>query len=534
MCDADNSVSDHSSVSGGVALQCDTGMGEGRSVDSGQQKPDNGEDGGNSRPVWVARQRPILAGLASERLPADSHPLLVASVQKQEKIESTSIKSTAKKSSKTKLSVSSNPLSDPLSDPLSNPLSDPLTPVEEKPLKAAKREVKDAFLEEWRRVRRECLAHSSSTTLPLVTILPGENSPRHGSTQEWMADLEARHNDLVTAWSSGERVEALQVVVQCVKSLSDISAVEFYPAKFLHVIEVVEHFSQLVTTRLEGLEGDLRAETAANWYYKVTSVRELLPRLLLEASLQNLISYWPAWGQDGAMERMSSMVRGIGDPLVAAFTMAYLLRLQSKVGLTTNGVRSGHHHLALLVGALREEEPRTYEKITFSDYLALYKPAIGWTVLLLVRREDESGLVRMFKETQISSNCELVLEAFLQHLPGHVITSHASTIVSTTLATPLPTLVAALGMALVRAGDALPGALDILTKSWAIVTEMSTASDHLPSAAAWLQFAATHFPTRDLNKLVVATVKRVREGVEWDGKDGALEGLLLGLLAKIR
>ena len=67
----------------------------------------------------------------------------------------------------------------------------------------------------------------------------------------------------------------------------------------------------------------------------------------------------------------------------------------------------------------------------------------------------------------------------------------ASTIVSTTLATPLPTLLAALGMALVRAGDTLPAALHILTKSWAIVTEITSASDHLPSAAAWLQFAAS-------------------------------------------
>ena len=510
-----------------------TRMGEVR--DDGHQKARDREDD-TVKPVWVARQRPVLTDLASERLPVESHPLV--SVQKQERAEATtSLKTTTKKSAKTKLSVASNPLSDPLSDPLSNPLSDPLTPVEEtstKPTRATKKEVKDSFLEEWRRVRRECLGHSSSTALPLVTILPGENSPRHGSTQEWMADLEARHNDLVTAWSSGERVEALQVVVQCVKSLSDISAVEFYPAKFLHVIEVVEHFSQLVITRLESLEREDVAETAANWYYKVTSVRELLPRLLLEASLQNQGSYWPAWSREGAVERLSSMVRGIGDPLVAAYTIAYMLRLQSKAGLTTNGVRSGHHHLALVLGALREEEPKTYEKITFSDYLALYKPAIGWAVLLLVRSEDEVGLVRMFKETQISSNCELVLEAFLQHLPGHIITSHASTIVSTTLATPLPTLVAGLGMALVRAGDGLPNALDILTRTWAIVTDMAIASDHLPCAAAWLQFAALHFPTKDLNKLVVATVKRVREGQEWEGKDGALEGLQLGLLARIR
>ena len=228
------------------------------------------------------------------------------------------------------------------------------------------------------------------------------------------------------------------------------------------------------------------------------------------------------------------MVRGVGDPLVAAYTMAYLLRLQTKAGLTQAGIKSGHHHLSLLVGALREDEPRTYEKITFSDYLTLFKPAISWVVLLLVRNEDELGLVRMFKETQISSNSELVLEAFLHHLSGPIITSHASTIVNTTLASPLPTLVAALGKAFVRAGEALPGALEVLTKAWTITTEMTNCSDHLLSASAWLQFAAIHFPTKDLNKLVVATVKRVRDGQDWDGKDGALEGLLLGLLARIR
>ena len=36
-------------------------------MEIGQQKPDDGEDGG------IIRQRPILATLASERLPADSH-----------------------------------------------------------------------------------------------------------------------------------------------------------------------------------------------------------------------------------------------------------------------------------------------------------------------------------------------------------------------------------------------------------------------------------------------------------------------------
>ena len=57
-------------------------------------------------------------------------------------------------------------------------------------------------------------------------------------------------------------------------------------------MEVLEHFSQLVTSRVESLQGQVRleggalqagrcqvqGETARNWHYKVSSIRELVPR----------------------------------------------------------------------------------------------------------------------------------------------------------------------------------------------------------------------------------------------------------------
>ena len=54
--------------------------------------------------------------------------------------------------------------------------------------------VEDIYQEDWRRLRKEVLAEhsSSSSSLPMVTVREGELSPRHGSTQEWCVDIEAK------------------------------------------------------------------------------------------------------------------------------------------------------------------------------------------------------------------------------------------------------------------------------------------------------------------------------------------------------
>ena len=92
----------------------------------------------------------------------------------------------------------------------------------------------------------------------------------------------------------------MKVVIQCAKLLSDCSVPKFYPSQFVLVTDILDTFGKLVYDRLwSKANAELKAagqaplgamfdpdrvpentkETARNWFYKVASIRELLPRL---------------------------------------------------------------------------------------------------------------------------------------------------------------------------------------------------------------------------------------------------------------
>lgn len=114
--------------------------------------------------------------------------------------------------------------------------------------------------------------------------------------------------------------------------------------------------SKVATPLPENFTPDMVTETAKetcrNWFYKIASIRELVPRLYVETAILRSYSFLTSREYSAALLRLTRMVRGIGDPLVAAYARCYLCR----VGISVQS----------------ENSNKDYLLENFYDYLATY------------------------------------------------------------------------------------------------------------------------------------------------------------------
>ena len=150
---------------------------------------------------------------------------------------------------------------------------------------------------------------------------------------------------------------ALKLAIQCAKLLSDVTVIKFYPSKFVLVTEILDTFGKLVYERIkkrqqlpadppgksrstaerataQGQLNDQAKETCRNWFYKIASIRELLPRLFSEMAIIRCYDFLkgdPHTEFEEVITRISNMISGIGNPLVAMYSRTYLARKAQEV-----------------------------------------------------------------------------------------------------------------------------------------------------------------------------------------------------------
>lgn len=267
--------------------------------------------------------------------------------------------------------------------------------------------------------------------------------------QEMVRGYEQR---LEKFWDQEDKVSALKVGIQCVKFIANSSVGWFYPFKYVLIKDVLDKLSERVYARLKGLglknpERDdfLSSEIAPaakvvgnNWIYKVSCIRELLPRLYSELALIPCYRMMDHADIAQILVRIASTIRGIGDPIVSSFCRAYLASQVLKLRLVKYNMKMVYRDCLLV--AMDDTMSILYLLLTSkafslsnmlvkvesnSELLEVISPAIAWIMYTFAEDASEDELLRVVDAYKKKSNHGFFLYHIVDSFPASFVSKHA-------------------------------------------------------------------------------------------------------------
>ncbi|OVA03407.1 Vacuolar protein sorting-associated protein 35 [Macleaya cordata] len=280
--------------------------------------------------------------------------------------------------------------------------------------------------------------------------------------QEYITRLRELKDEIGRAWRADDRVTSLKLSIKVARLLMDTTVSQFYPALFVLVTDVLDMLGDMVWERIKRraeyaddgtviccLQDNFEAndvcpdakETCYNWFCKIGSIRELLPRIYLELAILHCWRFLDdqPWRN---LQRLVMMMRGLADPLASAFCRLYMARCAQKLlpGDTGYLMTCINDLNLILMRIILEKEPMPKNSLDNKKLLiSLVEPTIEWIMKCIFkdahqRRADdivkELGLERNLSKSSGSVPCiSIVLHHLLKELPAESVCSHAFEIV---------------------------------------------------------------------------------------------------------
>ncbi|XP_048026479.1 LOW QUALITY PROTEIN: VPS35 endosomal protein-sorting factor-like [Megalobrama amblycephala] len=400
------------------------------------------------------------------------------------------------------------------------------------------------------------------------------------SQQDYVNRIEELNQSLKEAWGSDQKVKALKIVIQCSKLLSDTSVIQFYPSKFVLITDILDTFGGLVYDRIWSMcadphplpesfsaddVNDTAKETCLNWFFKIASIRELVPRLYVEAALLKCNRFLTKSGIQETLQRLTAMIRGIGDPLVAVYARAYLCRssiisptvenetvsvpagpdwhgmerLSNESGLGQwwkSGYTFKFHMVGMevaphlkdslnknffdLLASFRQihgesvQNQLVLQRVEIPIYLTLYSPAIHWILQCVAYRAPEVLLTEMMDRCKKLGNNALLLNSVMWAFRAEFVAARATDFIGMIkdcdeAGFPKHLLFASLGRSLSCADPPESERLSILNEAWKVITKVRSPRDYINCAEIWVEFTCRHFTKREVNTVLADIIKHM-------------------------
>ncbi|XP_012070871.1 VPS35 endosomal protein sorting factor-like isoform X2 [Jatropha curcas] len=276
--------------------------------------------------------------------------------------------------------------------------------------------------------------------------------------QEYVSRLHELKDEIMHAWQAEDRVTALRLSIKVAKLLMDTSVQQFYPTLFVLVTDVMDMLGGMVWQRIRQkaefsedgsflgtLPENFKAsdicsdakETCHNWFCKVGSIRELLPRIYLELAILPCWRFLLDRPVDN-LQRLVMMTRGIADPLASSYCRLYMAHCARKLSAYDKGylVTCVNDIKILLIHlSTAKEAPHGPFAGKIRLLVSLIEPTIEYIMKCIFADVSQRQIDSLLMELRLGRNqanlsesfssASIVLHHLLKELPTEVISSNA-------------------------------------------------------------------------------------------------------------
>ncbi|KAL3681400.1 hypothetical protein R1sor_024356 [Riccia sorocarpa] len=439
----------------------------------------------------------------------------------------------------------------------------------------------------------------SVTAAHLEELEDPEKEAREGtkiiSQQEYVTRLKELNEEISQAWLNNERVAALRLSIKVARLLSDTSVPQFYPTLFVLVTDVMDTVGNLVWNRIKKkaefdedgklisalpvnfTADDVRQEakdTCFNWFYKIGSIRELLPRIYLELAIVRCMLYLERDPPISTFQRLTQMMRGLGDPLTSAYAHLYLARRSLAVMPLDSSSPAALNNFAALINSLElplpstlPQNPRVYLISGLKDYLVLFQRLLAGEfdpkyakaganrklVVMLIEPVFECIMQCIFKQAT-QKEMAFVLEEFgqvqedgssppisvvvhylLKNLPPTYVGNNSvslSKMVKASVDSSMPQYMnyRLFGMKLCECSPPREFRLAVLNDVWRVVMKYTNLDGYLAVADVFVDYILQNCSEAELSVFLRDIIKHVVKGEVNDGTLVLLESIVFKIL----
>ncbi|XP_022913780.2 VPS35 endosomal protein-sorting factor-like [Onthophagus taurus] len=362
------------------------------------------------------------------------------------------------------------------------------------------------------------------------------------SQAEYIGRIEQLNKELVSAWNSEQRVKALKIVIQCAKLLSDTDVLPFYPSKFVLITDILDIFGQLVYDRLrtksdyykpgmksstalpEDFTTDIvpesTKETCRNWFYKIASIRELVPRIYVEMAILKSYSFLTSSEYSAALLRLTRMIRGIGNPLVALYARCYLCR----VGITLGTLTSDNKYLIqnlydfldnynqLFSNGIKQELKKQH--IEYTSYLTLYTPGLDFILQAVAATGGDNLLPLCLRRCEQHANSALLLNSIMAAFKPMHVAQRSLQFLDLIARSPdeyFPShiLLRTLGLCISISPPPTEHRRQVLNLVWKQISNLNSPQFYISCVEAWIEYIVRYCTNKEVNQILEDVINHI-------------------------